>query len=306
MKKVIFKQIIIIAICVIVMALATFAFFSQAWFATNRRVDSNNTTITSSSPSASLFIRAASDTTTQYLSSISDDRMVSLYPISTADLKNWYFASAFSYNIETITDTNYTYTVKHPIATGYTRINSFIDADEGTYYNSYEQRNTTAYYKSIVNLYTVNGNLDVYIKSINVEYIDNNIASRELLNCLRLGIMVNNTKVFIFAPVEESGTGNSYGASANTIYYIRNGLLTVGTDVLTSITDYSAQLITGATDLYEPIGNHNICTATEQGIDVTFFAWLEGTDAQALYGLADNDIKGIKITITYVGVEPNE
>lgn len=309
MKKQLGRQIILLALFFVFACAAVFAFASRAWFAVNRDVTSNDNSITSDSSSPSLFIRKQGDSQTAYASRVSTDTSVRLFPASTADLSNWYYASGFTYSSRQVAGSGYTYTVNTPSANAYTRIAAFTSADAGTYTNTYEGRTVTAYYLSKINLYTQTGNLDVYLNNVSpitVEYDSESlVAQKQLLNCLRVGISSGGAMKLIYAPVSESGTGNSQGASANTLYMIQSGSLTAaGSTVKTSLTDYLAQLSAGSDTIYTATGSTKICTATPSGTDVNVYVWLEGTDAQALYGLSDSDLKGINVTINYVGVEP--
>ena len=230
MKRQMRRQILIMALCLVVVGIAAFAFASRAWFAMNTQVISQDSGVTSDSMSPSLFIRAQSDNAKVYASSIATSTGASLFPSSTIDLTNWFYASGFTYNSSTQTQGGYTYTINTPVATTYTKITSFTDADAGTYDNAYEDKERTAYYCSKVNLYTVNGDLDVYLNNVDpitVTYdTSNNVEAKQLLNALRIGIYAGGSMKLIYAPVAESGTGNSQGAAANTFYAISNGALT--------------------------------------------------------------------------------
>ena len=312
MKKQLRRQIISMALCLVIITIAAVAFVTQAWFAMNREATGNENSIVSDTPGASLYIRDSADTTTAFATEVTKSASGALFPSSTADLSNWYYASGFTYNTSTVTGSGYKYTVNTPIANAYTLISPFTDAAAGTYANAYEGNTRVAYYKSSNNLYTTKDTLDLYLDSTNpitVSYADNATAQKQLLNALRVGIAVGGTMKLIYAPLAESGTGNSNGSSADTFYYISGGNLTNANSVVkttSSLTPFLAQKKANSDVLYEaasgsptPLG-----TATTSGVNVDVYVWLEGTDAQALYGLADNDIKGINVTIHYVGVEP--
>ncbi len=318
MKRQMRRHILMMTAALLVVCVSAAAFISHAWFAMNRDVTSNDNAIVSDAGGPSLFIRDASDSSKQNADVITKTTGASLFPISTPDLSDWYYASSFTISSQEVAGSGYTYTVNTPIANAYTKIASFTDADAGTYANSYEGRTVTAYYKSEVNLYTSGEELDVYLNSANpitVAYdTTNETVAKNLLDCLRVGIEVGGSKLLIYAPLAESGTGNSQGSSADTFYYITEVSSTPtltaanssGTNVYTSSTlaPFLAQQI-GTSDLYETTANTTtpICTADGDGTDVTVYVWLEGTDAQALYGLSDNDLKGISVTVNYVGVE---
>ncbi|MBR3640608.1 MAG: hypothetical protein IKN53_01085 [Oscillibacter sp.] len=308
MKKQLRQQIAVLTATLAVMGIAGFAFVTHAWFAMNRDVTAQDSAISSETPSPSLFIRKGSDNTEAHATAVSSESTSALFPISTVNMSDWYYASAFSYNSREVEGDGYTYIVNDPIATAYTRIASFTDAAAGTYNNTYEGKTRTAYYRSDVNLYTTNGDLDVYLNATNpitVSYAENATEAKQLLNALRVGIVANGTMKFIYAPAAESGTGNSQGSAANTFYTISSGTLTAANStVLTSLTDYTASLKAGSTVIYEAAQGHtSLGTATSAGLNVSVYVWLEGTDAQALFGLSDSDVKGINVTLNYVGVE---
>ena len=314
MKKRMHQQLLSMALCLLVVSIASFALITRAWFAMNRTVTGNDNTITSDTPSASLYIRDASDLTTAYASEVTKSASGSLFPSSTADLTNWYYASAFSYTPRTVTGSGYTYTVNDPTATAYTLISSFTDAAAGTYTNAYENATKVAYYKSSNNLYTTQDSLDVYLDHTNpitVSYDTSNaIVQKQLLNALRVGIYTGGAMKLIYAPLAESGTGNSSGASADTFYYISSGSLTNASSVVkttSTLTPFLASPSLANDQIYTPDSGSPtpICTATTAGVNVDVYVWLEGTDAQALVGLSDNDLKGINVSIKYVGVEPS-
>ncbi len=314
MRKRMRQQLLSMALCLAVVSVAAFAFVTRAWYAANREVIGNDNSIVSDTPSPSLFIRDASDVTMAYASEVTKTSSGALFPSSTANLSNWYYASAFTYTPQTVAGVGYTYTVNTPTATTYTLISAFTDAAAGTYSNTYENATKVAYYKSSNNIYTSNGPLDVYLDSTNpitVSYDTSNaIVQKQLLNALRVGISVGGTMKLIYAPLAESGTGNSSGSSADTFYYISGGSLTNASSVVkttSTLTPFLATLNVGSDHVYTPDAGSPtpICQATTAGVNVDVYVWLEGTDAQALYGMSDNDLKGINVTIKYVGVEPS-
>ena len=302
LKKELLAQIILLLIFMSVFLFALGAYITKAWFATNYNASIDNSNITSATASPSLYIRESNDNTKVYATNVITTSTHPLFPISTANLENWYYASGFTFQQQQVNN----YIIATPFANQYTAISSFVDADGGIYYNTYEEANKTAYVKSSINLYTTIDTLDVYLDSTNpvvINYVENAVPAKELLSCLRVGI-ASNSMLFIYAPVAESGAGNSTGATADTFYCINAGNLTNASSLVkTSLTDFTAEL-TGVNTYSPTTGAHSLGTATENGLDLTVYIWLEGTDAQALYGLVDNDIKGINVQINFVGVIP--
>ena len=307
LKRQMFRQIVTMTVCLAIVSVAAFSFGSRSWYAMNREVSQKDNSVTSSSASPSLFIRASGDSTTRYASVVSTDvpSTTKLFPISTANLTQWYYASGFNYQTTTETANGYSYTINKPIANEYTLATVALD---GTYTNDYEGKTCTAYYRSDVNLYTSNGTLNVYLNNTNpitVTY-GTTQGSKDLLHALRVGVAVDGTMKFIYVPYDESGTGNSIDASANTLYTISGGTLTpAGANVLTSLSGYTASLAQGSTVLYKADQNAlPVCTGVDtSGTNVSVYVWLEGTDAQAIFGTSDDDTAGINVTVNFVGVE---
>ena len=58
LKRQMFRQIVTMTVCLAIVSVAAFSFGSRSWYAMNREVSQKDNSVTSSSASPSLFIRA--------------------------------------------------------------------------------------------------------------------------------------------------------------------------------------------------------------------------------------------------------
>lgn len=330
-------QLVIIALCLGVLCISSYAYITRAWFANNREVQQNNTTITSDTPTASLYIRpgtAADNNDKLFWTSVTKNASADckLFPISTMDLTNWYYVSQFAFVSSEETVGNVTYSVSKQVASEYTKVTGAAEnpADSGvyTYTNAYEGNATkVAFFMTESNLYTVGSDgdsLDIYFEKdnpIEVKIVsDAAVSTNGFYESIRVGVKTAN-KTVIFAPVAETASGNSTGAAAlDTSGYKFKAITAAG-----SVTPSDASSVVGITtasvnNYYAVVddtkgsgffkadaGAQSIGNAdTANGLDVQIYVWLEGTDGQALVGVADgNTVKdALNVTVNFVGVDP--
>ena len=319
LRRQLVRQTLMMTLCLTVAVFSVVAYLSRAWFANNKEVESTDSSIVSDTPSPSLFIRPAADTgDKQYANKTTRSDKVSLYPISTANLTDWFYASSFCFG--EITSGGVTSSV--PLADGFTKVEVFKD-NNGTYVNSFEgNADKVAYYSAMDNLYTAFGTLDVYLDpnepiKVSLNSADGGAAGKQkFLAAVRVGIKpANSEMVLIYAPVEESETGNTAGQSEagfKAIAAAEDGtatweLVDMSDSVVTKdgLSTYQAEKSGDAENTYTAgEGKTKLCTADENGVDVTVYVWLEGTDADALINASDNDVTGISVSVSYVGVVP--
>jgi len=304
------------AVVLLVLGLALSAYLSNAWYANNREVDANDNSITSASATTSLFISPGTTVDNNYYTARSVSWTdANLFPISTSDCANWWYVSAFT----PVEAANGMYTAQ---ASAYTKATAaetesatYTGSFTATYDNTLDGDGKVAYVVSKYMLYTNNESLDVWLDPTNpivVSYATNNVTAKQLLNALRIGVKVGGTLKFIYAPVAESitdGTGNSAVTYAANTYFAVTDEDTVGTcsAVITDLSAYKATASGNTSDPYSAgtgTGATKLCTTTPDGVQVEIYVWLEGTDAQAMLGKSDEDLKGINITVNYVGVTP--
>ncbi len=322
LRKKMHTQLAVMACCLAVLSLSSYAFITRAWYANNREVHEDNTQITADTASPSLYIRPAGGNKNFDVSlsqKATDD--CKLFPISTKDMNSWYYVSEFGFVSATENINGTDYTVSRQIATGYTLANA-TDSGSGvyTYENSYESSDSNtvtkvAYFKATSNLYSHGGDLDVYLdpdQPITVSTAAIGTTRAGFYNSIRVGIKTSDASI-IFAPVAESGSGNSTGSALNKFQAI--AATTGAPDDASSIVKLTAGLddFVGVDDgngFYTAAGKTSIGTAKsyeEGGLDVEIFVWLEGTDAQALAGEADGSVATdpIDVQVKFVGVDPS-
>lgn len=333
LKRSMRRQIVTMSVCLVVATAATMTFLTTAWFARNEKVSSTNSNIRSNSATPSLYIRKQGDSTTAFLDAYNVEcpaagENLGLFPISTGDLTNWYYASKFTYRNEQddpipaeATEYSQAEVGQNPVDVGETTTIAY------KYENSYEGAARVAYYATKLNLYTVPGTyMDVYFNPdapISVQYVGNaphgstgsagEGAQRDLLNALRVGVLVGNNRI-IYAPVSEADEADKKGNDTSTtdtdsFHYV--GSTNGGSDVEVQVgyvivswvdNGYVANKLESL-DTYEK-GATKLGTADSvNGLDVTIFVWLEGTDADALVGISDGDVAGINVTVSFVGTD---
>lgn|GEM_PF-1446187 len=325
LRKKMHTQLAFIACCLAVLSISSYAFITRAWFSNNREVVQDSTQITADAASASLYIRPT-DGAKNFDVTLSQQATgdCKLFPISTKDLTNWYYVSQFGFESMTETVNGVDYIVSRQIATGYTLASPTDSEGKGvyTYVNSYESSTNNsvtkvAYFKSTSNLYSLGGDLAVYLdpdEPITVSTAAIGTSRAGFYESVRVGIKASGGATIIFAPVAESGSGNSTGSALNKFQAI---VATTGApDDASSVVKLTAGLsdfqgVDEGNGFYSaPQGGTSIGTATsyeEGGLDVEIFVWLEGTDAQALVGVADGSVATdpLDVSVKFVGVDPS-
>ena len=310
-KMMILLQLLECALAMIIFTAAVFAYVTKAWFASNHQVSGTDNTVTSAA-TASLFIESGTTLPAQknYYTAVSHEWQngAALYPISTKNCTNWWYASGFA----NVLDGNGNATLK---ATQYTQLTVGNSASTtvvseanniGTYLNSVESNaQRVAYLYEDYMLYTNDGSLGVYLHPtdpITVTYKQNATTARKLNEAIRVAIVAgdgNNAVKIFYAPVTETGAGNS--TNAVTGFSNVRDATTVEAFSMTNLNNYKAVAVVG--DPYTfTAGTNSLGTAGTSGLHVRTYVWLEGTDAQALIGESDKDTKGLIINVNFVGV----
>ncbi|MDD6188118.1 MAG: hypothetical protein PUB32_00895 [Clostridiales bacterium] len=302
------RRLVFTCFALILACLAVFAYISKAWFASNKDVAAENASVTSETGTANLFIRLQGEAATNYYTTLSTNWAVvnntPLYPISTADCKNWFYIdqrTANSVTTDGITATNY-------YASHYAKAES-ISAD-GLYNESVNQQRR-AYYCSSYNLYTDKDTLDVYFNPTNPITIT---GDEGLKQAIRVGIVVNpgeSQSVLIYAPVAESGTGMNFidasgtKAASDTFYAVTGNQTAAVQTVLVGTTGgNSLEPYIGVAVQDDPYsfteGAQTICKADTAGTNISVYVWLEGMDAQGVSYIAGSG--SINVKLNFVGV----
>ncbi len=320
LRKKMHAQLAVVACCIAVLSISSYAFITRAWYSNNKEVSHDNTQITSEAATASLYIRpTGGDKNFDVKLSQQATSDCKLFPISTRNMDSWYYVSEFGFVSTTEEVNGTTYTVSRQIATGYSP--AAITTNGGgvyTYVNGYESSNTkqvtkVAFFKATSNLYSLGGDLDVYLdpdQPITVSTAAIGTTRAGFYQSIRVGIRTSDASI-IFAPVDEEGEGNSTGSAISKFQAITatSGAPTdIDSEVLLSgsLTPYLG--VDEGNGFYSA-GTNSFGTATSYeagGLDVEIYVWLEGTDAQAMAGVADGSVATdpIDVQVKFVGVDP--
>ena len=322
LRKKMHTQLAFIACCLAVLSISSYAFITRAWFSNNREVVQDSTQITADAASASLYIRPT-DGAKNFDVKLSQQATgdCKLFPISTRDMDNWYYVSEFGFVSTTEEVNGTTYTVSRQIATGYSP--AAVSTNGGgvyTYVNGYESSNAkqvtkVAFFMATSNLYSLGGDLDVYLdpdQPITVSTAAIGTTRAGFYQSIRVGIKTSTASI-IFAPVDEAGEGNSTGSAINKFQAITatTGAPTDIDSLVYLLDDDSLTPYLGvdAGNGFYTAGTTRFGTAKsyeEGGLDVEIYVWLEGTDAQAMAGVADGSVATdpIDVQVKFVGVDP--
>lgn len=316
-RRLLFTGFVLVLAC-----LAGFAYISKAWFASNKEVGAENASVTSETGTPNLFIRLQSDKgkEPEYFSFIGTnwkDVGPALYPISTADCKNWYYINNWtmdlSEEVNGITTGQY-------YASGYAPV-TFDENNDGCYtlkISDIKNKTYRAYYCSRYNLYSdkENSKVDVYLNPTEPIKVTFDEANRGLMEAIRVAVVASDELVFVYAPVDESGTGRNYiggvdadgkpkKAAENTFYAVTGpNTATEQSDILVGdagLEAYKGEKVPGDDHSFTAGAEKTkICTATPAGVDVSVYIWLEGMDAQSIITVADS--RTIGVNLNFVGV----
>lgn len=282
---------------------AVIAYLTTAWFANNREVEGSGASVTMAAPGTALYIEAGDvqGSEKQYTTAVPNLTLGGeLYPISTADCENWWYVDgwtlgkASAYARAAVTE--------QEIAAGTASGTYTVGTGESA-------RDYTAYSLLTYTLYTGGGELDVYLAPDGLRFTGSGADSAELIEALRVGVMVNGVLQFIYAPMPESGQGNSKDTGENAFYAVTSPSTVVETEnVLTDLAAWQANAVydeNGEADAVTgyTAGENSLGEADPNGIVVQLYVWLEGTDAQAVLSKSDN-ASGVSLSVNFAGVEP--
>lgn len=283
-----------ITICAVLAAFVLAAGVTLAWYIRSPKTESGTASIRSEISEPALFISAGDAPGDEQLSSVAVDTTSRLFPVSTSDCVNWYYASNVNFSGR---------------VDGYTRIDSFSDAATGAYVNAAENNAVKhAYHRADFTFYTTNnGTYDIYLDPDSPITVTGDGLRGWLDDAVRIALVSAGRVLFVYAPVDESGTGNSSGASVNTFYAVTApDAITEQSGILTSLSG-SPYLAQAAGENYSP-GVTAVCTAGDGSsgnptATVSVYVWLEGTDAQTKLGKVDNESSDpLNVTLKFVGI----
>ena len=283
---------------------AVIAYLTTAWFASNREVEGSGASVTMASPGAALYIEAGDvqGSEKQYTTAVPNLTLGGgLYPISTAGCADWWYVPGDGWTLGKASAYARAAVTEQEIAAGTARGTYTVGTGESA-------RDYTAYSLLTYTLYTGGSELDVYLAPDGLRFTGSGADSAELIDALRVGVTVDDVWKFIYAPMPESGQGNSKDTGENAFYAVTGeNTVAAQTGVLTDLSEWQAVAVddeggeSAAADYMA--GKHKLGTAGEGGIVVRLFVWLEGTDAQAVLSKSDN-ASGVSLSVNFAGVEP--
>ena len=305
-----------------VAALVVIGVLTLAWFANNKVVSGQNSSVTSETPTPSLFIALGTTATQEYYDSVAgsaSNESKGLYPISTVDCKKWYYAKEWVSEVVPSEEDGDGIATR-PIVSGYGEVTGKNEADMAVTYTDSFNKSHTAYYKQPFNVYTDRGSLGVYLNPddpITVSYADSVTTDVEkaeadkIKKALRIAIVDHSTGnvLVYYVPEAEVGKGNSMNSSAGVYQGIKG---TTAADIENITAYYDSETIKGITaakskendNEYTTQNNSKMLgTANSTGLVLDMYVWLEGTDAQALKTITAGIDFPVAVTFSLVGVE---
>lgn len=303
----------------LLVALVTVVYSTMAWFANNREVSAQNSSIVTETPSSSLFIALVNDATNEYYDTVTGsagNTDKGLYPISTVDCKNWFYAKEWTREVVPESEGGDGLSTR-PIVSGYAKATRLNYSDMAVTYTDSFNKMHTAFYKQAFNIYTDTGSLDVYLNPenpVSVGYGDSVTPEErqkeadKIVKALRIAITDSSNNVLVyFVPEAEDGKGNSMNAESGKYMGIKG---TSGSDI-EKITDYFDSVSiskitankTGENEYSAKTSSKKLGIANSGGVVFNVYVWLEGTDAQALQTVTAGIDFPVTVTVSFVGVE---
>lgn len=301
------KRQLLAAIAMVLVAAIALGSSTYAWFVSNTKVSATSSSVKSTSATPNLLIvqggtvAAPLKTGGKTSESITSAEATALYPASSDDCKDWYAVSGWE------TGNN-----GSSLANAYKKLTITSGADDAAAIKAgtYTQGSSTvnAYQVSNYSVYTTTGDVELNLNPENPISVAVNTAGQKtdkhgFKDALRVGVVVNGTLKFVYAPTAEIGTGNDKDAVA--------GYRTVANDSSTKKVTY--EVLSGTTFTDWTATNNNdgtytkavksLGTVTTDGVLVQVYVWLEGTDADCVVGTADVDAddNSYQVTLNFVG-----
>ena len=302
------------AIAMVLVAAIALAASTYAWFVSNTKVSATTSSVSATSATPNLLIRAGVDTGDKAFvtGGMTADSAIStastaLYPASSNDATNWWAVNSW-------TNTNGT-----TLANGYYKPTiSLVAAKSGDTTKAiqdgqYTQGTQTlnAYQVATYSVYTTTGEVELNLDPVNPISVQvataGSTEGNGFKDALRVGIVVGDQLKVVYAPTAETGTGND--ADAQTGYRtVKDASSTQAATYQTlagnTFTGWTATTVNGG--VYTKAVN-SLGTIKTTGSVVKVYIWLEGTDADCLVGTADSasDASSYKVALNFVGATQN-
>lgn len=298
------------AIAMVLVAAIALAASTYAWFVSNTKVSATTSSVSATSATPNLLIKAGANTDGKALTTggMTADTAVStnataLYPASSDNTTNWWVVNSWT-NSDGLTLANGYYSPQISLADA----NTAKTIQNGQYTQGSETLN--AYQVATYSVYTTTGEVDLNLDpenpiSVTVNGDTGDARKTGFKDALRVGIVVDDNLKVVYAPTAESNDtkGNDKDAAA--------GYRTVATGNSTkqaayttlagdAFTGWTAKSISGG--VYSK-ADKSLGTVNTNGSVVKVYIWLEGTDADCLVGKADanSDSNKYQVKLNLVG-----
>lgn len=299
------------AIAMVLVAAISLGTSTYAWFVSNTKVSATSSSVKATSATPNLLIvegatatGAAKNTDGKTAIEITSTNATALYPASTNDCNTWWAVSSWESGTGSPLANGYYKPTITPTANG-------TNVIDGQYTQGSEKLN--AYQVSTYSVYTTTGEVELNLAPtdpIKVEATGRSTTTG-FKDALRVGIVVGGNLKLVYAPTNETGTGNDKDA--------RTGWRSVASATATDQAAYKDNVIAGDSvtgtkfqatnnNTTNPDGTYkkatnSLGTVDTDGVVVKVYVWLEGTDSDCLVGKADEaaDNNSYKVTLNLVG-----
>lgn len=305
------KRQLLAAIAMVLVAAIALGSSTYAWFVSNTKVSATSSSVKSTSATPNLLIVQGGTVATPLKAggktseSITSAEATALYPASSDNCKDWYAVSGWETG-----DTGAS------LANAYKKLAITSGDDDsapikaGTYTQGSSPVN--AYQVSNYSVYTTTGDVELNLNpenpiSVTVKTAGQKTDATGFKDALRVGIVVNGTLKFVYAPTAETGTGNDKDAATGYRTVADANSTKAATYTVLTDTTFGDWTATNNNDGTYTKAANSLGTVTTNGVLVQVYVWLEGTDAQCLVGTADvdTDDNSYQVTLNFVGATVN-
>lgn len=295
------------AIAMVLVAAISLGTSTYAWFVSNTKVSATSSSVKATSATPNLLIvegatatGTAKTTDGKTTASISSTNATALYPASTNDCETWWAVSSWESGTSSPLANGYYNPTITPTANG----TNVIDGQ-------YTQGGSTlnAYQVSTYSVYTTTGEVELNLDPENPIIVDVKQAGTPTItgtgfkDALRVGIVVGGNLKLVYAPTNETGTGNDKDARTGWRCVKDASNTQAATYKIVAADTYTDWTATNNSDGTYTKATNSLGTVGTAGAVVKVYVWLEGTDSDCLVGTADvaADDDTYQVTLNLVG-----
>lgn len=301
------KRQLLAAIAMVLVAAIALGSSTYAWFVSNTKVSATSSSVKSTSATPDLLIVQGGTVATPLRTggktseSITSAEATALYPASSDDCKNWYAVSGWETGNNGLS-----------LANAYKKLTITSGEDDAAAIKAgtYTQGSSTvnAYQVSNYSVYTTTGDVELNLNPENPISVTVNTAGLKtdahgFKDALRVGVVVNDTLKFVYAPTAETGTGNDKDAATGYRTVADTSKTKPASYTVLTDSTWNDWIATNNNDGTYTKAKNTLGTVTATGVLVQVYVWLEGTDADCLVGTADvdTDDNSYQVTLNFVG-----